>query len=322
MSEQGYNHQLVGQKVAQIQAVLARRCAAIGELQQHLLRAGWQQGVSQWGVLGHGGDWAAVAGFCGSGMAVDDTSSLSWRESGDKMKWDPQTRRLSSQIGDVQYDPTTHLPSERSSQAKCFEKQNKSAYKAKVFVQKYHGGGVYVADPGFLAEWSVEAMLLIRKHLYRAGNGMILLPYQSNWLTKSGHDEEGAAGALISEPAPSKLPLWATVKFGTTDDGSSTESLQTLVTISNLPLLAAEVEELLDVMGDIMAIQRQRRLDRLRPSGRFRRNWYVVATCVPAAVTLLHWMVRHGELRRLLRPLYHSASSFFKYRLKDPVLAM
>jgi hypothetical protein len=48
-STQGYNHQEIGRKVSQIQAVLARRCAAVGELQQHLLRAGWHRGVAQWG---------------------------------------------------------------------------------------------------------------------------------------------------------------------------------------------------------------------------------------------------------------------------------
>lgn len=58
MSPGGYNHQLIGKKVAQIQAVLARRCATLGELQQHLLRAGWQRGVAQWGMLGRGGEWA------------------------------------------------------------------------------------------------------------------------------------------------------------------------------------------------------------------------------------------------------------------------
>ena len=46
---QGYNHQEIGRKVSQIQAVLARRCAAVGELQQHLLGAGWHRGVAQWG---------------------------------------------------------------------------------------------------------------------------------------------------------------------------------------------------------------------------------------------------------------------------------
>lgn len=45
----------MGQKISQIQAVLARRCATIGELQEHLLRAGWRRGVAQWGVLGQGG---------------------------------------------------------------------------------------------------------------------------------------------------------------------------------------------------------------------------------------------------------------------------
>ena len=65
-SSQGYNHNKIGQCVSQIQAVLARRCAAIGELQQHLLRAGWQKGVAQWGVLGQGGEWANVAGADGA----------------------------------------------------------------------------------------------------------------------------------------------------------------------------------------------------------------------------------------------------------------
>jgi hypothetical protein len=48
-SAHGYNHQEIGRKVSQIQAVLARRCGAVGELQQHLLRAGWHRGVAQWG---------------------------------------------------------------------------------------------------------------------------------------------------------------------------------------------------------------------------------------------------------------------------------
>lgn len=64
--EGGYQHQEVGQKISQLQAVLVRRCAAIGELQQHLLRAGWRRGVAQWGFLGTGTQWAAVAGFDGN----------------------------------------------------------------------------------------------------------------------------------------------------------------------------------------------------------------------------------------------------------------
>ena len=55
-------HLAAGKKVSQIQVVLARRCAVIGELQQHLWRASWQKGVAGWGMLGGGvgGEWTSV----------------------------------------------------------------------------------------------------------------------------------------------------------------------------------------------------------------------------------------------------------------------
>lgn len=67
------------------------------------------------------------------------------------------------------------------------------------------------------------------------------------------------------------------------------------LTISNLPLLAAEVEQLLDVMEDIMAMQRRRRLDQLRAPNWFRRNWYVVATSMPTLGSFFLWMARRGR---------------------------
>ena len=70
----GYDHTvMVGRRVSQIQSVLARRLSAIGELQHHLLRAGWQRGVAHWGFLGEGGNWAAVDGT--DGRMMDDDSS-------------------------------------------------------------------------------------------------------------------------------------------------------------------------------------------------------------------------------------------------------
>jgi len=68
-SEIGYSPHLPGKKVSQLQAVLARRCAVIGELQQHLWRANWRKGVAEWGMLGGGvgGEWASVVrtyGIC------------------------------------------------------------------------------------------------------------------------------------------------------------------------------------------------------------------------------------------------------------------
>jgi len=65
-SEIGYSPHLPGKKVSQLQAVLARRCAVIGELQQHLWRANWRKGVAEWGMLGGGvgGEWASVVRIC------------------------------------------------------------------------------------------------------------------------------------------------------------------------------------------------------------------------------------------------------------------
>ena len=329
MSEKGYNHQLVGQKVAQLQAVLARRCASIGELQQHLLRAGWQQGVAQWGVLGRGGgEWAAVAGF-GSSMPEESSRQMKVSTKAEvkplPASLNTQTRRLSGEIGDVELeDPLSDMPSD-------FRCSNiRSSYKASVFVHKGHGGGLFVDDPGFLAEWSVRAVALIRRHLYRAGNGMVLLPYESNWRGAEQEKDEEERGTLISSPEPtvlSRIPTWATEVLvssarSTADGSFVSKTPRNQITISNLPLLAAEIEALLETMEDVMAAQRHRRLDRLRPAGWLRRNWYIVASTVPATASLLLWIVRHGKGKLLVRSVYYRVTSFFKERLRDPVVAM
>ena len=45
---------------------MARRCAVIGELQQHLWRANWQKGVAEMGMVGGGvgGEWTSVVRGC------------------------------------------------------------------------------------------------------------------------------------------------------------------------------------------------------------------------------------------------------------------
>jgi hypothetical protein len=307
MSEEGYSHQAVGQKVSQIQAVLVRRCAAIGELQQHLLRARWQRGVAQWGFLGQG--WAAVAGFDGS---IEEEPSFSLHESPSdtslylhmaEEKSHPSMRRLSVEFGDVPYkdleQQTRMKPSLHGSHSGG--KGKKSPYKA--------AGGIFVDDPGRLAEWSVEAMSLIRRHLYRSGNGMVVLPHQSNW-------EEGP------------LPTWATEVMQTVPE--ETESTSTgpdnadmQLTISNLPVLVLEVEELLDVMEGIMTIQSHRRLDKMRPPSWRRRSWYIFAATLPVVGGLSSWlMINKGLGKSLVRSLSHSLYSFFTEHLRDPVVAM
>lgn len=74
-------HVEAGKKVGQIQAVLARRCAVIGELQQHLWRASWQGGVANWGVLGGGvgGEWTSVRPFSSLFVTFPFLSGSSFR---------------------------------------------------------------------------------------------------------------------------------------------------------------------------------------------------------------------------------------------------
>lgn len=154
-------------------------------------------------------------------------------------------------------------------------------------------------DPSRLAEWSVEAMSLIRRYIYRAGNGTVNLPHQEHWVNES-------------------LPLWAE-RFRSHQ--ASSES-QDQLAISNLYMLITEVEDLLDALEDAMDMQRQRRLEKLRPPSWIRRSWYIIATTVPLLSALSFWIVRRGEGRLLLRSLLNSFRVFFKEHLHDPLMAM
>jgi hypothetical protein len=197
---------------------------------------------------------------------------------------------------------------------------------AGIFVRKGHGGGIYVDDPGFLALWSVQTIALVRRHLYRAGNGMILIPCQSNWINV---DAEEAGEVIIEAAIDQELPHWA----GKTDhenisSGATTLDTnearfhrghkQTHVTITDLPMMVGEVQELLDTMQDVMDIQRRRRLEKLRPPNWFRYNWYIIAAMFPPAV----FLTRNFNVRMLLSRCMEGIKSFYRERLQEPLMAM
>ena len=202
-SGEGYQHQVIGQKVAQIQAVLARRCATIGDLQQHLLRAGWQQGVAHWGVLGDGGEWAAVAGF--DGRMPQETPKSTFRAPSIVLRQNseddgsagtpaihpsdsaatpirrthPQSRipRVSSELSDMNLPlpsiPGQDLPRQAPiSRISQFPQQRPyargSSYYTSISVRRNPGGQIVMDEPA-LVEWTVDAMSIVRRQLYRAG---------------------------------------------------------------------------------------------------------------------------------------------------------
>lgn len=294
----------MGQRVSQIQAVVARRCAAIGQLQQHLLRAGWQKGVAQWGVLGQGGQWAAVAGFDGS-IGGSERSMI----------------------------PPTPQPFDRamSSDLAMDElRQGRRKSEVAVMVRQKDGGGIFVENPGFLAEWSVGGILLVREQLFRAANGLIMLPFEENWQTGSPDDLDNL-GLIISEPgAPvseKKIPKWAYESSCTparVESGRPGQFVhdETEMKICDLPLMVTEVTELLDIMEDVMTIQRRRRLEVFRPPRWLRRNWYLVSTVAPTICLFGLNILRQGHALQVVKMVYGAISTFFRERLRDPTVAM
>eukprot|EP00522_Entomoneis_paludosa_P003868 CAMPEP_0172466968 /NCGR_PEP_ID=MMETSP1065-20121228/57588_1 /TAXON_ID=265537 /ORGANISM="Amphiprora paludosa, Strain CCMP125" /LENGTH=1115 /DNA_ID=CAMNT_0013223959 /DNA_START=84 /DNA_END=3431 /DNA_ORIENTATION=+ len=376
----GYNHRRVGKRVAQIQAVLARRCAAIGELQQHLLRAGWQKGVAQWGVLGQGGHWATVAGFDGSIKPGDELIPHAPTERhlyDDDDETDeeapiiePTVHRVSpasshllrgmsdrklriSQVlsagelpeieavpedGPLEIPDLPHGDSRIGGALSNSHENMKKTDGADVFVKKRDGGGTFVDDPAYLGQWSVDAIALVRQQLFRASNGTVGLPYASNWVLDDvvGRNEEQEDENMIVPPGQEPktvLPLWAVdtgsywAESGSKGGGGSVEDEEEgtelppqkqNVMIGDLPMMSEEVEELLYIMEEMMEIQRERRLDRLRPPSWWRRNWYVLATSVPLSV----WLVRHGRLRYLISSIIRSVKFFIVERIQGPMSAI
>jgi hypothetical protein len=316
-SPTGYNHQLVGLRVSQIQAVLARRCAAIGELQQHLLRAAWQKGVAQWGVLGQGGQWAAVAGF--DGAMGDEPMAPKPSHVG--------SRRLSSDIDRLcrPAPPSPHVGLSRAESTHSVVEPDPSSSlyygHANVFVRKSDGGEIMTDDPA-LAAWSVDAMRIVRDQLHRAGNGLIPLPQIENWTT------DASAGALIAdgvEEASQRFPKWASRPSAIAeeeDDVSAYLEEPIRVTVSDLPLMALEVSELLNTMEVIMDIQRSRRLEKLKPQSALRRNWYMTAAFAPATAYVIYKLLKDGYAFQLARFINDKCLEFYHEHVSGPLRAI
>jgi hypothetical protein len=338
---------VIGQKVSQIQAVLARRCATIGDLQQHLLQAGWQRGVAQWGVLGDGGEWAAVAGNDGS-MPQDMTNGPQ-----KLLRKATPFRRVSSELlveGTVPPPPRHELPRQAptSNVSNLPQRsQHNALYYTNVFVTRNHGGQIYIDDPA-LAEWSVDAMSIVRRLLYRAANGFVILPYSENWaegddqslsyydVTDSLDSESQTESATDEGVVPPKLPLWASLSphnmapveeeeevLDVMADGQKEETTNVQrVTISDLPLMVSEVSELLDVMESIMDLQRGRRLEKLKPPFWMRQNWYVGAIVLPPLTYLCYKMAAKGFGWGFLKYTSQKLLDFCREHVVEPFLAM
>ena len=285
-------------------------------------------------VLGQGGHWAPVAGFDG---AMPDSENGNVENVGmNTLSYEPfspevSMHKFTDSIRTILRDNTTQEDAESLIEGTqltdqdmtqsvpprvgglnslLYEKQASSH--AHVFVGKKHGGGIYVDDPAFLAEWSVEAMKLIRKQLNRAGNGRVSIPFFANWTDASDRELD--------------LPLWASHvginSHSSDDDVIIPSGEQQRVTITDIPLMTAEVSALLDVLEEVMEIQRFRRLEQLRSPSWLRSNWYVVAAVTPTALFMVRRLMSKGYGKEFIKLLVERVGTFFKERVVDPVVAM
>ena len=285
-------------------------------------------------VLGQGGHWAPVAGFDG---AMPDAENGNAENVGmNTLVYEPFTpdasiHKFSDSIRTILRDNTTLGDNESliggANQSDVDVAQNfpprvgglnslvsekQPTSHAHILVGKKHGGGIYVDDPAFLAEWSVDAMKLIRKQLCRAGNGRISIPFFANWTDASNRDLG--------------LPLWASTvgmnSHSSDDDVIIPSGEQQRVTITDISLMTAEVSALLDIMEDVMEIQRFRRLEQLRAPSWLRSNWYIVAAVTPTSLFLVRRLLAKGYGKEFIKLLVERVGTFFKERVVDPVVAM
>ena len=249
-----------------------------------------------------------------------------------------------------------------------------SLYYTNLTVRKRKGGRIHTDNPA-LAEWSVDAMALIRSQLSRAASGKIALPCAENWpfeFAPASHPSAVAQDDKTIHYAPTDtgLPAWVAMKsvpsrtrkricttssypileneyddqrprnvdfpkigaecfddppVGTEETNPSKHhsvsspdlkepllrkrrsptqqqnrqrllssspnscvAENSVLSISDLPLMMNEVSALLDVMEDIIDVQRARRLQKLKPPPWWRQNWFLVAMVPPSVAYLVY----------------------------------
>ena len=329
-------------------------------IKKHLWRAGWQRGIAQWGILGQGNEWAAVAG--GYGGRSDDRSHVPENDN-----------KHLSQRSKLSFFASTIRGTEGRKAIK--EETRKTDYygHSLVLVRNSRGGQILIDDPA-LAAWAVDAIRVVRDQLYSAGSGTTPLPYYENWprekkhfsmedsahisnidwreITKGGSIGDSIlsidATDLFEDKSNAILPSWATEDFksviddevgifidtreaidsNTTSipDHTSSQNEKVIRTgdikICNLALMVSEVNEILDTMELRMEAQRQRRLNKLKPPSRLVRNWYILAVGIPSAAYIAYQLLNNNATGTLARGIIQKMTEFCNEHISGPLISM
>jgi hypothetical protein len=94
------------------------------------------------------------------------------------------------------------------------------------------------------------------------------------------------------------------------------------VSISDLNLLVNEVSSILDVMEDVVDIQRARRLDKLKPPSWYRQYWFVSALVAPSVAYLAYKLAIKRDGWLLLKHASEKILNFFQEHVVRPCFAI
>jgi len=200
-------------------------------------------------------------------------------------------------------------------------------------------GGSIVVDQDALTTWSIDAMQVIRDQLYRAlplsSRGVEELPCVEHWPREERHfrsGEGGGGGDDGDATTTSDLPLWAqhvppsSIELSNASraaadavGGMSGNSGNSSVIISDLNKMSNEVSALLQSIEVHLEQQRMRRLNRLRPPSRLRRNWYLVAVGVPVGAFVVWKLTKEHGGFYILKTCIKKMADIYREHVSEPL---
>jgi hypothetical protein len=172
-------------------------------------------------------------------------------------------------------------------------------------------GGTIVVDEDAMVRWSVDAMQVIRDQLYRACRDVEELPYVDNWPRERRHFQRDQG--RVDESSINDLPVWAAMR----DSGGQLGEAS--IMISDLGKMADEVSALLQSIEVRLEQQRDRRLERLRPPSRIRRNWYLYAIGAPVGAFAIYKLTREYGGRTLVKLCTEKIAEIYQDHVSEPL---
>ena len=184
-----------------------------------------------------------------------------------------------------------------------------------------------------LASWTIDAILTIRNSLSNSGNYPAKLPFIENWPNEmedfSSSEFPDNSTVIISNVNEDNsndnknryLPTWASKQIIPTN-GKNNNQQSCIITIIDLPLMAAEVSTLLSIMEDQIQIQRYQQLMKLKPPSRLRSKWMVWVPCLPIVAYCAWDFCRGNRGMDLIKHILFKVSTFWLEHVSEPLKYM